>query len=200
MRITEVRVKLMDEPNERLLAFCSVTFENCFVVRDLKLIQGKNGIFVAMPSRKLMDRCPTCHSKNPLRAFFCGHCGKRLRENRAFKDDDGRSKLYADIAHPIHSECREHLQEEVIRAFEKERVLAADPNYVCLYDDLGEDHHDCDDQDWEPAPLNGTHHGTHRHIDPPETLRGQHRFAHVPDPAPNSRVDVHQDDFGDGLL
>ncbi|HAL14792.1 MAG TPA: stage V sporulation protein G, partial [Planctomycetaceae bacterium] len=53
MKITEVRVKLMDYPDDRLQAFCSVTFDNCFVIRDLKIIEGSNGPFVAMPSRKL---------------------------------------------------------------------------------------------------------------------------------------------------
>ena len=52
MQITEVRIKLMDEPGERLKAFCSITFDNCFVVRDLKIIDGATGPFVAMPSRK----------------------------------------------------------------------------------------------------------------------------------------------------
>src|SRR4030095_1754546 len=53
VEITEVRIKLMEEPGERLKAFCSITFDNCLVVRDLKIIDGSNGPFVAMPSRKL---------------------------------------------------------------------------------------------------------------------------------------------------
>src|SRR5207248_1435999 len=66
--ITEVRIKLMEDNNERLQAFCSVTFDDCFVIRDLKIIEGTKGSFVAMPSRKLTDRCPGCGSKNHLRA------------------------------------------------------------------------------------------------------------------------------------
>ena len=68
MEITEVRVKLMNDPNDRLLGFCSVTLDGSFVIRDLKIIQGGKGPFVAMPSRRLMDRCPGCHQKNHLRA------------------------------------------------------------------------------------------------------------------------------------
>ena len=68
MEISEVRIKLMDDPHERLQAFCSITFDSCFVIRDLKIIQGAKGSFVAMPSRKLTDRCPRCHYKNHLRA------------------------------------------------------------------------------------------------------------------------------------
>ena len=78
MVITEVRIKLCEENNERLLAFCSVTFDNAFVVRDLKIIEGTKGVFVAMPSRKLTDRCGHCGSKNHLRARFCNSCGHKL--------------------------------------------------------------------------------------------------------------------------
>jgi stage V sporulation protein G len=106
VEITEVRIKLMEEGGERLQAFCSITFDDCFVIRDLKIIEGTNGPFVAMPSRKLTDRCPQCHSKNHLRSLYCNQCGARLQEDRATKDDDGRAKLYADIAHPINSRCR----------------------------------------------------------------------------------------------
>ena len=106
MVITEVRIKLMDENNERLQAFCSVTFDDCFVIRDLKIIEGTKGSFVAMPSRKLTDRCTGCGSKNHLRARHCNQCGTRLDENRAIRDTDGRAKLHADIAHPINSTCR----------------------------------------------------------------------------------------------
>ncbi len=139
MEITEVRIKLMDDPHDRLQAFCSVTFDSCFVVRDLKIIQGTKGSFVAMPSRKLTDRCPKCYMKNHLRATHCNQCGAKLDESRATKDNDGRAKLYADIAHPIKSECRELIQNSVLSAYDEELIRARDPNYVCSYDDYGEE-------------------------------------------------------------
>ena len=43
MEITEVRIKLMEEPGERLKAFCSITFDDAFVIRDLKIIEGTSG-------------------------------------------------------------------------------------------------------------------------------------------------------------
>ena len=55
MDITEVRIKLMEDAGERLQAFCSITFDDCFVVRDLKVINGNSGLFVAMPSKKRKD-------------------------------------------------------------------------------------------------------------------------------------------------
>ena len=139
MEITEIRIKLMSDPNERLQAFCSLTFDGSFVIRDLKIIQGTKGSFVAMPSRKLTDHCPRCSAKNHLRAQFCNECGVRLHQDRALKSDDGRAKLYADIAHPINSECRERIQEQVLIAYVSEVERSKQPGYVCIYDDYGED-------------------------------------------------------------
>lgn len=53
MEITEVRVFPVNE--DKLKAYATITFDNCFVVRDLKVIQGNNGLFVAMPSKKRKD-------------------------------------------------------------------------------------------------------------------------------------------------
>jgi stage V sporulation protein G len=140
--ITEVRIKLMDDggENERLQAFCSVTFDDAFVVRDLKIIEGTKGPFVAMPSRKLTDRCPGCGCKNHLRARFCNSCGGKLDEDRATRDADGRVKLHADIAHPINSACREVVQSAVIKAFQQEKEKSKMPGYVCTYDDFDSDY------------------------------------------------------------
>jgi stage V sporulation protein G len=133
--ITEVRIKLCEENNERLLAFCSVTFDNAFVVRDLKIIEGTKGMFVAMPSRKLTDRCNRCGGKNHLRSRFCNQCGSRLDDQRATRAAEGRAKLHADIAHPIHSSARELIQNAVIKAYEDEKEKSKMPGYVCTYDE-----------------------------------------------------------------
>ncbi len=53
MEITEIRVTLRDE--ERLKGFANVTFDNAFVVRGMKIIQGADGYFVSMPSRRRPD-------------------------------------------------------------------------------------------------------------------------------------------------
>ena len=145
MVITEVRIKLCDENNERLLAFCSVTLDHAFVVRDLKVIDGTKGTFVAMPSRKLNDRCGPCGHKNHLRARYCNHCGARLDEHRALRVSEGRAKLHADIAHPINSGSRELMQLAVVRAYQDEKAARnALPGYVCRYDDYDSDYDDCD--------------------------------------------------------
>ncbi|MCP4247936.1 MAG: stage V sporulation protein G [bacterium] len=142
MEISEVRVKLVSDSSDRLKAYCSITIDGCFVVRDLKIIDGTNGLFVAMPSRKLAARCP-CGSKNHLRARHCNECGQALEGDRLASARTGRNKLHADIAHPINAECREFIQNRVIEEYEAETNRAQDPEYRgSRYDD--EDYDDGD--------------------------------------------------------
>lgn len=54
MEITEVRIFLVTN-EERLKAYATITIDNVFVIRDLRIINGNNGLFVAMPSRKMKD-------------------------------------------------------------------------------------------------------------------------------------------------
>jgi len=193
--ITEVRIKLMEDhnENERLQAFCSVTFDNAFVVRDLKIIEGTKGSFVAMPSRKLTDRCMQCGCKNHLRARFCNQCGHKLDEDRAIRDADGRAKLHADIAHPINSACREVIQTAVIKAFQEEKERSKQPGYVSNYDDFEADYENSYSQvigELNTSRSNGGDyraHGPHHH-------RGAHANRHVSTPEPSSGS------FGAGIL
>ena len=56
MRITDVRLRTVKNENElKLKAYADVTFEECFVIHGLKVIDGQKGMFVAMPSRKMPD-------------------------------------------------------------------------------------------------------------------------------------------------
>lgn len=82
MKVTEVKVFAVNE--ERLKAYVTITLDDCFVIRDLKIIKGNEGLFVAMPSKK--------------------------RKDGQFKD----------IAHPLNQEMRDHLEQAVFDAYEKE--------------------------------------------------------------------------------
>ncbi|HBU36773.1 MAG TPA: stage V sporulation protein G, partial [Planctomycetaceae bacterium] len=86
MEITEVRIKLVERTTERLMAFCSITIDDAFVIRDLKLIGGPRGLFVAMQSRKLCIHCRRCSSKNPLKAAFCNACGDKIMRQHLSRD------------------------------------------------------------------------------------------------------------------
>ena len=131
MEITETRVKLADSHQERLLAFCTITFDDAFVIRDVKVIEGPRGPFVAMPSRKVMARCADCGDKNHLRANYCNQCGKRMRNQRAAPDEGRtRTRLYVDIAHPINQESRRRVERAALAAFEQELDRSREPGYV----------------------------------------------------------------------
>ncbi len=152
MEITEVRIKLVENSSERLRAFCSITLDGDFVIRDLKIIDGTNGVFVAMPSRKLMDRCPRCGSKNHLRARHCNECGSKLAEDRAPRDAQGRGKLHADVAHPINAACRERVQNAVIEAYHAEIERASEPGYKPQQYDDYDDYEDIVEEAKPAAP------------------------------------------------
>lgn len=181
MEVTEVRVKLIDITSERLKAFCTLTLDGEFVIRDLKIIEGPHGDFVAMPSRKLTDRCTRCGSKNHLRARYCNDCGNKLAENRANKDPDGRTKLHADVAHPIHANCRQKLQEAVLAAYHDEVEKAKQPGYQPIR--LGDDYDD-DAVGHETSPA---------HADPSHATQTQ--SSAVANPQPEGRADG----FGEGI-
>lgn len=203
MQITEVRIKLMDEScqngNERLHAFGSITFDDMFVVRDLKIIEGTKGMFVAMPSRKLTDRC-RCGTKNPLRSRYCTSCGSHLDENRATRGTDGRAKLHADIAHPINQACREMIQSAVLKEYAAEKDRAKQPGYVSTYDDWDSFSEESDSyatviSRLDSAPngngRNRSQQGPHRRATPAGTAR--------PIPTRDSEMDSPKP-FGAGIL
>lgn len=145
--ITEIRVKLTGDPNAKLRAFCSVTFADQFVIRDLKIIEGGRGAFIAMPSRKLADKCPRCGHKNHLRAHYCNQCGNQLDVDRATRNQDGRTRLHADLAHPINSECRIRLHKAILQAYAEELEKSQQEGYVpASFDDLDDADDFLDDQ------------------------------------------------------
>ena len=80
MDISEVRIRKVTQAG-KLRAYVTVTFDNQFVVHNIKVIEGREGDFIAMPSRQLA--------------------------NGEFKD----------VAHPISSEFRDHLQQVVMEAY-----------------------------------------------------------------------------------
>ena len=55
MKITDVRVRIVKKDDSKLKAVASVTFDDCFVIHDIKIIEGSDGPFIAMPSRKTND-------------------------------------------------------------------------------------------------------------------------------------------------
>jgi len=152
MDVTEVRVKLTGRRADKLRAYCSVTFDNAFIVRDIKIIEGPRGEFVAMPSRKVGERCPGCGMKNHLGAKFCNECGNRLPPERP-----GQLRRHADIAHPLHAESRAAIQERILRAYREEVTRSQQPGYRPM--ELGDTADEAEPAE-HPAPVSA-----------PETLK-----------------------------
>lgn len=100
MKITEVKIFPRRDNDKKLKAFVTITIDDCFVVRNLKIIEGSKGLFVAMPSRKI--------------------------EKRAGEAESGDAGLvdHRDIAHPITSECRDYIQTTVLEAFHSQQGLS----------------------------------------------------------------------------
>jgi stage V sporulation protein G len=141
MRISEIRIKLLQSTRDKLRAFASLTLDECVVVRDIKIIEGGHGLFVAMPSRKLCDRCPSCAAKNHVRARYCNDCGARLSEARGARDERGRMRLYADVCHPINQASRDFVQEAILKAYWGEVERSKQAGYVApTFDDLDYDY------------------------------------------------------------
>lgn len=121
MDITEVRIFLKDSPDKKLKAYATVTFDNSFVVRNIKVIQGTSGLFIAMPSRRVKQSCQKCGFKNELRSKYCNQCGLQLppAPASALQETSAQAE-HKDIAHPITQTFRDYLQKKVLEAYEEE--------------------------------------------------------------------------------
>jgi len=120
MEITEVRISLREGESKRLKAYATVTFDNSFVVRNIKVVEGSQGLFVAMPARKMKNFCTRCGKKVEVGSRFCNWCGvqappppKDLAQNK--------QGMHQDLAHPINQEFRDYLQSKVLDAYYQEK-------------------------------------------------------------------------------
>ena len=124
MKITDVRLRKVNNQDTRMKALVSVTFDESFVIHDLRVIDGNNGLFVAMPSKRTPD-------------------GE-----------------FRDIAHPINSEMRKHVQEEVMRVYEETADAAEDKEKQAseptVESDPAEDEETAEQVDEENAAVSNT--------------------------------------------
>jgi stage V sporulation protein G len=123
MEITEVRIFLKESPDKKLKAYATVTFDNAFVVRNIKVIEGGSGLFIAMPSRRLKASCPKCGFRNEMRSKYCNQCAAQLPVVSTpveINSKDAQSE-HRDIAHPITQTFRDYLQKKVLDAYEAEK-------------------------------------------------------------------------------
>ena len=131
MKITEVRIFPTESKDGKLKAFATMTFDDWFVVRNVKVIQGTNTLFVAMPSRKAVDPCPKCNFKNARGSRFCNYCGSEIVVRNTPAQEDKKFSAHMDVAHPITQECRLYIQDRILDEYnrEKERQRAEGSAY-----------------------------------------------------------------------
>ena len=137
MQLTEVRINLCPGgSSSRLKAFCSLTFDQTFVVRDVKLIEGNGWIVRGHAGSEDHRPLPALlREKSPPRRF-CNQCGNRLDPDRAMRHRQRQSsgqcalKLHADIAHPINAELRRQIEAQVVAAYQRELDRSRQPGYV----------------------------------------------------------------------
>jgi len=121
VKVTGVRVRLVTGREEKLKAFATIILDESFIIRELKVISGQHGLFVAMPNRKLTARCPKCGGRNNVTASYCNRCGEKLHPRELPRRPHSvRPKLHMDIAHPIKQECRDEIQKAVITEYQHE--------------------------------------------------------------------------------
>jgi len=127
MEITEVRIFQKEGANNKLKAYATITLDNAFVVRNIKIIEGKSGLFIAMPSRKIKEPCPKCNHKNVVHSKFCNECGSQLPVSIQTAapaheaEHDLRQSEHKDIAHPITVQAREYIQKKILDAYGVEK-------------------------------------------------------------------------------
>lgn len=131
MNITEAKVFLRRKEEGKLRAYATITFDDAFVVRDLKVIEGNKGLFVAMPSRKLRQMCPHCGHRNVVGSKFCNQCGNNIealikKSVPGVRGEEGSDSEHRDIAHPITPQAREYIQTKILEAYRQQKELVQD--------------------------------------------------------------------------
>ena len=127
MEITEVRIFLRESPDKKLKAYATVTFDNAFVVRNIKVIEGGSGLFIAMPSRKLKSSCSKCGFRNEIRSKYCNQCGAQLPAVSVSAGNYNAQSEHRDIAHPITQTFRDYLQKKVLDGYNSEKDKGPSP-------------------------------------------------------------------------
>lgn len=128
MRVTAVEIMGLERRSSRLLAYCKLELDGCFVI-ECKIVQGNGRLILAMPSRKATDAC-TCGQHNPLDAGFCSSCGAKL-------EGEMPEKLHCDVAFPINRETRENFEACAMKVWEAEKATPDGTWVRCLLSEDG---------------------------------------------------------------
>lgn len=118
MKVTDVKVRIRSGAGA-VKATASITLDDCFAVHGLRVIEGKSGFHVAMPSERKRVPCPKCSRRNEVGSKYCHFCGSALPEV-----EDGPERR--DVAHPINQQARDAIESAVIQAYRR-ALASAEP-------------------------------------------------------------------------
>jgi len=111
VKVTDVKIRIRSGKGA-VKAIVSVTLDDCFAVHGLRIIEGKTGFHVAMPSERPKISCPKCSKRNEVGSKYCHFCGFQFQAQEP-------SNEHRDIAHPINQETRSVIEKAVIEAYQK---------------------------------------------------------------------------------
>lgn len=115
MEITDIDIEINDDSDQNVKAYSKVTFDNTLTVKNFKLIDGKHGLFLAMPSKKKKKECSKCDKEIPRDAGYCQRCGKNV------KDQKNRGKLYKSLVYTVQKQFKNEIEEVVKEEYEREK-------------------------------------------------------------------------------
>jgi stage V sporulation protein G len=108
VNITNVEI-ILPKSTEKLLAYVTITVDDMFVVKDIRIINGKDRLVVAMPDKQRSTPCEHCSYRIRQWDKFCPRCGKPL----AF-----RTIEFVDVCHPINNDCRVEIDRVVLEKYQ----------------------------------------------------------------------------------
>lgn len=128
MQVTEARIYLKSsravdgvDPNDSFLAYATIVIDDALCIDGLKVLKGKDGrLFLGMPTKRVTYPCGRCRTSNGLADHFCRHCSSKLDRDAvlaAHAGPEGKVALHKSVAHPVHSACREMIEDAVLEMY-----------------------------------------------------------------------------------
>lgn len=121
MKVTEIRITTLGKrAGNPVRAYVIVVFEDCFLVRNIRVIEKDQRVFIAMPSRESTITCSCGYTGGTGK--FCCQCGARLPVISQ-EQSGGSHSRHIDIAHPINAPFRKYLEDAILQKFEEQQTV-----------------------------------------------------------------------------
>ena len=111
MLVTKCSVRPEIKPQSRLRGYATVVLDGQLVIRYIRIIEGRDGLFIVFPSREKTRPCDKCGTKISFRDSHCRRCGNEVT---AYIEE----AEYKDIVFPINKELSKHISDRVLKEFE----------------------------------------------------------------------------------